>query len=112
MSQSQAALQPTQRNTAREETARYAPSAAVPEGRFTEDLNFRISDDCRVRLLFEGDVTKESIIKLAMYLRLAKDDYPSLREDTSGLTDEQERKAIGDIESLFDLTDKTVEGAA
>jgi hypothetical protein len=49
----------------------------IPEGNFTEDLNTRISDDCKVRVLFDGPVTQEAIEKLKRYLDLIKDDYPT-----------------------------------
>jgi hypothetical protein len=40
-------------------------------------LEIRISADSKVRLLFDGLVTKEAIEKLRKYLELAEDDYPS-----------------------------------
>lgn len=46
-------------------------------GSFTESLEIRISADSKVRLLFDGTVTKEAIEKLRKYLELAEDDYPS-----------------------------------
>jgi hypothetical protein len=54
-------------------------SAANLEG-FTEDLNYRISDDCKVRVLFSGKVTQEAIEKLIRYLELGKDDFPSKKQ--------------------------------
>lgn len=52
----------------------------VPEDRFTEYLNTRISDDCKVRILFDGKVTQEAIQKLKKYLDLIADDYPTKAE--------------------------------
>ncbi len=51
--------------------------AAVEQEPFTEALQYRISGDSRVRLLFDGAVTREAIEKLMAYLELAKEDYPS-----------------------------------
>jgi len=42
----------------------------------TEDMNYRLTDTCRVRVLFEGTVTQAAITKLMDYLELAKDAYP------------------------------------
>lgn len=53
------------------------PKARVEQEPRTEILQYRISGDSRVRLLFDGTVTKEAIEKLMAYLDLAKDDYPS-----------------------------------
>jgi hypothetical protein len=55
------------------------PSApvAVEQEPFSEALQYRISGDSRVRLLFDGAVTREAIEKLMAYLELAKEDYPS-----------------------------------
>lgn len=44
---------------------------------YTEAINQRISDDCRVKVLFEGAVTQEAIQKLIKYLELGLDDYPT-----------------------------------
>jgi hypothetical protein len=50
----------------------------VSESRsFTEAIDQRISDDCRVKVLFEGPVTQEAIQKLIKYLELGLDDYPT-----------------------------------
>jgi hypothetical protein len=59
-----------------------APASVVvpavnPTVAISEDLNYRISDECKVRLHFDGKVTKEAIQKFIQYLQLAKDDYPS-----------------------------------
>ena len=43
----------------------------------TEDMNYRLTDTCRVRLLFEGTVTQEAVAKLMEYLKLGKDAYPA-----------------------------------
>jgi hypothetical protein len=55
----------------------FAPIAPVEQESGAEVLQYRISGDSRVRLLFDGAVTKEAIEKLMAYLDLAKDDYPS-----------------------------------
>lgn len=52
----------------------------VEQGSFTESLEIRVSGDSKVRLLFDGVVTKEAIRKLVKYLQLAEDDYPSKAE--------------------------------
>jgi hypothetical protein len=44
---------------------------------FSEDLQYRISDNCKARILFEGEVTQEAITKLIAYLKLGLDDFPS-----------------------------------
>lgn len=44
---------------------------------YTEAINQRISNDCRVKVLFEGAVTQEAIQKLIKYLELGLDDYPT-----------------------------------
>lgn len=46
-------------------------------GSYTEDLQYRISEDCKVRVLFDGAVTREAIQKLIAYLQLGMDDFPS-----------------------------------
>jgi hypothetical protein len=46
----------------------------------SESLNTRISDDCKVRILFDGAVTQEAIAKLKKYLDLIADDYPTKAE--------------------------------
>jgi len=63
----------------------YAPPPSPPlfgvtDSQFsaTEKFEQRISADCRAVVLFEGRVTKEAIQKLARYLELAQDDYPSI----------------------------------
>lgn len=53
---------------------------ADQQAAFTESLEIRISGNSKVRLLFDGVVTKEAIGKLVKYLELAEDDYPS-KED-------------------------------
>lgn len=55
---------------------------------FAETLQYRISGDSRVRLLFDGAVTREAIEKLIAYLELGKDDFPS-RAELKQLTPEQ-----------------------
>lgn len=52
----------------------------------TEDMNYRLTDACRVRVLFEGTVTQEAIAKLVDYLELGKDAYP---KTTLGETKEE-----------------------
>jgi len=42
----------------------------------SEDMNYRLTDTCRVRVLFEGTVTQEAIAKFMEYLKLGKDAYP------------------------------------
>lgn len=74
----------------------YALGIPIPQDRFTEDLNYRISEDCKVRLLFEGEITREAIVKLAKYLALAKDDYPSTGE-ASKSTQEPEDQSIDEL---------------
>ena len=56
------------------------PTVAVEQEPFTETLQYRISGDSRVRLVFDGAVTREAIKKLRQYLELAEDDYPSRDE--------------------------------
>lgn len=56
------------------------PTATVDQEPFTETLQYRISGDSRVRLVFDGAVTREAIEKLRKYLELAEDDYPSKSE--------------------------------
>lgn len=46
----------------------------------SEELHQRISDDCKVHVLFEGTVTQEAIQKLIKYLNLAVDDYPTKKQ--------------------------------
>lgn len=46
---------------------------------FTEELNYRISDESKVRVGFTGRITQEAIDKLIRHLELAKEDYPSRR---------------------------------
>lgn len=53
------------------------PIATAEQETFTETLQYRISGDSRVRLLFDGAVTQEAIEKLIAYLELGKDDFPS-----------------------------------
>lgn len=43
----------------------------------TESLHYRISEDCKVTLFFDGRVTQEAIAKLVAHLTLGKDDFPS-----------------------------------
>jgi hypothetical protein len=50
-------------------------SPNIPTGNFSENLQYRLSDDCRVRVLFEGNVTREAIKKLIAYLQLGMDDF-------------------------------------
>ena len=57
-----------------------SPPVAVEQGPFTETLQYRISGDSMVRLIFDGAVTREAIEKLRKYLELAQDDYPSRDE--------------------------------
>lgn len=71
------------------------PVRSIPSGfavadqeSFTETLQYRISGDSRVRLLFDGMVTQEAIEKLISYLQLGKDDFPS-RFDLARPADEQ-----------------------
>src|ERR1051325_1462458 len=69
-------------------------TAAAPQQRtlppmalaVTEDINYRLTDTCRVRVLFEGTVTQEAINKLMDYLKLGKDAYPKA---TPGETKEE-----------------------
>lgn len=56
------------------------PTATLDQDAFTETLQYRISGDSRVRLVFDGAVTREAIKKLRQYLELAEDDYPSRDE--------------------------------
>ena len=53
------------------------PASAIEQESFTETLQYRISGDSKVRLLFDGAVTQEAIEKLIAYLNLGKDDFPS-----------------------------------
>lgn len=53
------------------------PVSAIEQEPFTETLQYRISGDSKVRLLFDGVVTQEAIEKLIAYLKLGKDDFPS-----------------------------------
>lgn len=53
------------------------PVATVEQESFTETLQYRISGDSKVRLMFDGAVTQEAIEKLIAYLELGKDDFPS-----------------------------------
>jgi len=56
----------------------YALGVPMPsQGSFSEDLQYRVSEDCKVRVLFEGAVTQEAIKKLVAYLQLGMDDFPS-----------------------------------
>jgi hypothetical protein len=52
-----------------------------------ESLNFRIADDCRVRLFFEGTVTQEALRKLIKYIELGIDDFP-MRESLTKAEEE------------------------
>jgi hypothetical protein len=52
------------------------PATASPSVAITEDANWRLTDTCKVRVLFEGNVTREAITKLVEYLNLGKDAYP------------------------------------
>ncbi len=52
----------------------------------TEDMNYRLTDSCRVRVLFEGTVTQEAIARFIDYLELGKDAYPKA---TPGETKEE-----------------------
>lgn len=61
-------------------TPPHATPSSIMDGPFTESLEIRISADSKVRLLFDGMVTKEAIGKLRKYLELAEDDYPSRAE--------------------------------
>jgi hypothetical protein len=54
--------------------------APVEDSHFTESLEYRISGDSKVRLLFDGVVTREAIGKLIAYLELGQDDFPSKEE--------------------------------
>lgn len=54
------------------------------EDNVSEKLHYRLSDECRVRVLFEGSVTKEAINKLIAYLKLGVEDFPSKRQEEKG----------------------------
>jgi hypothetical protein len=56
------------------------PATTIEQDPFTETLQYRISGDSRVRLLFDGAVTQEAIEKLIAYLELGKDDFPPRAE--------------------------------
>src|SRR5205823_3174636 len=43
----------------------------------SEDLQYRLTDDCKVRVLFEGSVSQEAISKLIAYLNLGIDAFPT-----------------------------------
>jgi hypothetical protein len=46
-------------------------------GNVSENLQYRLTDDCKVRVLFEGSVSQEAISKLIAYLNLGIDAFPS-----------------------------------
>lgn len=54
----------------------HALGNAFTQENFTEYLQYRISDDCKARILFEGTVTQEAVRKLIAYLELGIDDFP------------------------------------
>lgn len=69
--------------------------ALIPQGNFSEDLHYRVSDDCKARVMFEGTVTQEAIKKLIAYLQLGIDDFPSkARTVRQELDEQQERKML------------------
>ena len=58
-----------------------APAAALGVGgASTETLSFRTSANSWARVLFDGSITRESIEKLILHLKLSLDDYPSQRD--------------------------------
>lgn len=63
-------------------------------GNITENLQYRISDDCKARVLFEGTVTREAIKKLIAYLELGLDDFPSKAKLAEQDFDEQRESKL------------------
>jgi hypothetical protein len=61
---------------------------------FTEALLYRVSDDCRVRVMFDGPVTQEAINKLIAYLKLGIEDFPK----RSAATDQARQAKEGELE--------------
>jgi hypothetical protein len=57
---------------------RSAPQGEQPPlGNVSENLQYRLTDDCKVRVLFEGSVSQEAVSKLIAYLNLGIDAFPS-----------------------------------
>lgn len=46
-------------------------------GGVSENLQYRLTEDCKVRVLFEGAVSQEAITKLIAYLNLGIDAFPT-----------------------------------
>jgi hypothetical protein len=46
-------------------------------GNVSENLQYRLTDDCKVRVLFEGSVSQEAVSKLIAYLNLGIDAFPN-----------------------------------
>lgn len=65
--------QETSRNMQHLPTARMDLSSQAGAG---ENLQYRLTDDCKVRVLFEGSVSQEAITKLIAYLNLGIDAFP------------------------------------
>ena len=49
----------------------------APQAGVSESLQYRLTDDCKVRVLFEGSVSQEAIAKLIAYLNLGVDAFPA-----------------------------------
>ncbi len=56
---------------------RTAPIDLGSQAGVSENLQYRLTDDCKVRVLFEGSVSQEAITKLIAYLNLGIDAFPS-----------------------------------
>ena len=59
-------------------------------GNFTENLQYRISDECKARVLFEGTVTQEAIKRLIQYLQIGIEDFPSKAKIVEQESDERQ----------------------
>ena len=66
-----------QETTRNMQTMRSAPQVEQSHfGNVSENLQYRLTDDCKVRVLFEGAVSQEAISKLIAYLNLGIDAFP------------------------------------
>ena len=68
---------PSQETSRSMQSLRSAPVDVGPQVGVSENLQYRLTDDCKVRVLFEGSVSQEAITKLIAYLNLGIDAFPS-----------------------------------
>lgn len=94
MEASQMQVQPSNVSQAASVVSSNRPTVTAEEETFTETLQYRISGNSKVRLLFDGAVTQEAIEKLIAYLELGKDDFPSKVDLEPSATEEFSEQTI------------------